>query len=221
MPLRVVVAEDSYLVRQGIQRLLERDPDIDLVELCVDLPTTLHAVETRLPRVVVTDIRMPPGNHDEGIQIAAILRARHPEVGVIVLSQYDDPAYAVRLLDGGAAGRAYLLKERLSEPGQLSAAIRQVAAGGSVIDPRVVEGLVAARVRNERSPLAELTPREREVLGLIARGMTNQAIATSLVLSVRVVEKHINAIFSKLELGEESDVHRRVKAVLIYLANGH
>jgi DNA-binding NarL/FixJ family response regulator len=218
MTLRIVVAEDSYLVREGIQRVLERDPELELVGSGQDFPSTLAAVEYHAPDVLVTDIRMPPGNRDEGIEIAAMLRERNPLTGVVVLSQFDEPEYAVRLFERGSAGRAYLLKERLSEPGQLSAAIRQVAAGGSVIDPRVVESLLAARTKSLRLTDA-LTPREREVLALMAQGKTNDAIATILVLSVRVVEKHINAIFSKLGLTEEREVHRRVKAVLIHLAH--
>jgi DNA-binding NarL/FixJ family response regulator len=215
----VVLAEDSYVVREGVQRLLERDRDIAVVAICADAEATMQAIERTVPDVVVTDIRMPPHHRDEGIELAARLRLERPEIGVVVLSQYDDPEYAVRLLDQGAAGRAYLLKERLSEAGQLTSAIKQVAAGGSVIDPRVVEVLVAARSRQERSPLDDLTRREGEVLALIAQGLSNEAIAGRLHLSLRVVEKHVGTIFSKLGLSEEREVHRRVKAVLIYLAH--
>lgn len=219
MAVRVVVAEDAYLVREGIQRVLERDAEVELVGVCENLASALATIEAQVPDVVVTDIRMPPSHQDEGIQLAAQLRATHPRVGVVVLSQFDEPEFAVRLLEGGSAGRAYLLKERLSEPGQLTAAIHRAASGESVIDPRVVERLVIAQARNARSPVAELSPRERDVLERMARGMSNDAIAADLVLSVRVVEKHINAIFSKLGLTEEREVHRRVKAVLIHLAH--
>jgi DNA-binding NarL/FixJ family response regulator len=178
----------------------------------------LAAIEHEKPDVVLTDIRMPPTGTDEGIRAAEELRISHPDIGVVVLSQYDDAAYAVSLLDKGSAGRAYLLKERVSDLGQLRNAILEVNAGGSVIDPRVVEGLVAARSRQASSPLARLTPREREILGEMAQGKNNAAIAGALVLSERAVEKHINSIFSKLTLTEETEVHRRVKAVLLFLS---
>ncbi len=170
--------------------------------------------------MVVTDIRMPPTGTDEGIRAAAELRESRPEIGVVVLSQYSEPAYALSFLDGGSRGRAYLLKERVSDIGQLAAAIREVAAGGSVIDPLVVDSLVAARSRPANSPLRLLTPREREILVEMARGKNNAAVAESLVLSERAVEKHINSIFSKLGLGAEPGVHRRVKAVLLFLSAG-
>ena len=166
---------------------------------------------------MLTDIRMPPSNSDEGIQIADQLRTSHPQVGVVVLSQFADAAYALALLDSGSDGRAYLLKERVRDRGQLMTAIRAVAQGGSVIDPKIVEGLVAARAHSERSPLSELTPREHEVLAEIAQGKNNTAIAESLVLTKRAVEKHINAIFSKLALSDEADAHKRVRAVLLFL----
>ena len=168
--------------------------------------------------MVVTDIRMPPTGTDEGIRAADELRERHPDVGVVVLSQYAEPAYALEFLDGGSRGRAYLLKERVSDIGQLAAAIREVANGGSVIDPVVVDALVAARSRAADSPLRRLTPRETEILAEMAQGKNNAAVAASLVLSERAVEKHINSIFSKLALSAEPDVHRRVKAVLLFLA---
>jgi DNA-binding NarL/FixJ family response regulator len=162
---------------------------------------------------------MPPGNTDEGIVAASTLRATHPDVGVVVLSQYVEPTYALQLFEGGSEGRAYLLKERLSDVEQLVQAIHEVTSGGSVIDPKVVESLVEARGRITHSPLEHLTPRELEVLSEIAQGKNNAAVAASLVLSERAVEKHINSLFSKLGLGEEPDVHRRVKAVLLYLAD--
>ncbi|HUS42584.1 MAG TPA: response regulator transcription factor [Ilumatobacteraceae bacterium] len=219
MVTRIVVAEDSLLVREGIEKLLGRQSGIEIVALCVDLPELLAAVETHRPDAVLTDIRMPPNNSDEGIVAATALRELHPEIGVVVLSQYVEPSYALQLFDGGSQGRAYLLKERLSDVDQLIQALDEVTTGGSVIDPKVVESLVNARGRGKHSPLEHLTPRELEVLSEIAQGKNNAAVASSLVLSERAVEKHINSLFSKLGLGEEPDVHRRVKAVLLYLAD--
>jgi DNA-binding NarL/FixJ family response regulator len=216
--IRVVVAEDSLLVREGIQKLLEAQPDIEVVALVGDLPALLEAVEADPPDVVMTDIRMPPTGTDEGIRAANQLRETHPELGVVVLSQYADPSYALALLEEGSERRAYLLKERVSDPDQIVTAIRDVARGGSVIDPKVVEVLVAARSRARTSPLSHLTPREREVLAEIAQGRNNAAVGTALGLSERAVEKHISSLFSKLGLSEEPDSHRRVKAVLLYLA---
>lgn len=218
MTVRVVVAEDSLLVREGIEKLLAAQDGIDVVAVCGDLPTLLESVVSASPDVVLTDIRMPPTGTDEGIRAASTLRETQPDVGVVVLSQYAEPAYALELLEGGSAGRAYLLKERLSDGAQLTAAIREVAGGGSVVDPKVVEVLVEARSRAARGPLDRLTPRETEVLAEIAQGKNNAAVAASLVLSERAVEKHINSLFSKLGLSEEPEVHRRVKAVLLYLA---
>jgi DNA-binding NarL/FixJ family response regulator len=214
----VLVAEDSRLVREGVVRLLERASVINVVAVCQDLRGLLEAVETARPDVVVTDIRMPPTGTDEGIEAALRLRSSHPGLGVVVLSQYDEPEYVLRFLDAGSDRRAYLLKDRLIHPDHLLAAIQTVAEGGSVIDPRVVETLVRARSRDQASPLWSLTRREREVLQLMAEGGNNDAIAAELFLSVRVIEKHINAIFSKLGLREVADLHHRVKAVLIYLA---
>ena len=216
--LRVVLAEDNYLVREGVRRLLEVQDGIEVVATCGDLDELSAAVEQHRPDVVLTDIRMPPTGTDEGIRASNALRRSHPEVGVVVLSQYEDPDYALSLLEHGSARRAYLLKERVSDPAQLLHAIREVAAGRSVIDPKVVEALVASRSRQARSPLAELSAREREVLSEMAQGKNNAAIAATLSLTVRAVEKHINAIFSKLGLGEEPDVDRRVKAVLLFLS---
>ena len=218
MPLRVVLAEDNLLVREGVQRLLEAQDGIELVATCGDLDGLLAAVERARPDVVITDIRMPPTGTDEGIRAAERLRTTHPEVGVVVLSQHDDPEYALALLEDGSARRAYLLKERVSRPEQLLAAVREVARGGSVIDPRVVEALVAQRARQAHSPLAELTARERDVLAAMAQGKTNAGIAEALVLTPRAVEKHINAIFSKLPLGQAPSADRRVTAVLLFLA---
>lgn len=216
--IRVVLGEDNYLAREAITHVLASEPRIALLAICPDSESLLRAVEEQKPHVVVTDIRMPPSGGDEGIRVANLLRETHAGVGVVVLSQYADPAYGLALLEGGSDGRAYLLKERVQDGAQLVAAIEAVAEGGSVIDAKVVEGLVAARVRAEGSPLAELTPRELEILALIARGNSNQAIADQLVLTKRAVEKHINAVFLKLNLSEAQDVSRRVKAALIYLA---
>jgi DNA-binding NarL/FixJ family response regulator len=218
MVLRVVLAEDNLLVREGVARLLEAQDGVEVVAACGDLDALLGAADDHHTDAVLTDIRMPPTNSDEGIRAAERLRRTHPELGVVVLSQYDEPAYAVALLEGGAAGRAYLLKERVSDPEQLVGALREVARGGSVIDPRVVEALVAARARAERSPLRWLTAREREVLAEMAQGKTNAAISAALHLTVRAVEKHINAIFSKLPLAEAPGADRRVTAVLLFLA---
>jgi DNA-binding NarL/FixJ family response regulator len=217
-PVRVVLAEDSYLVREGVRRLLELRDEVELVAVCEDLDSLLAAVGETPADVVVTDIRMPPSHTDEGIRVAEHLRATSPETGVVVLSQYADPRFALRLLEHGSAGRGYLLKERVSDLDQLLAAIGEVARGGSVIDPKVVDQLVASRASAAQSRLDELTPRELETLSEMAQGKNNAAIAASLVLTERAVEKHINAIFSKLGLTWEPDVNRRVKAVLVYLA---
>lgn len=218
MAIRVIFADDSYLIREGVRQLLELQDDIELVAACEDLDSLLEAIDAEEPDVVLTDIRMPPEGTDEGIRAAEYLREKRPETGVVVLSQYSDPAYALALLEKGSARRAYLLKERVSDPEQLVGAIREVAAGGSVIDPQVVDALVAARARAAESPLSELTPRESEVLGEMAQGKNNAAIAGSLVLTERAVEKHIHSIFSKLDLSFEKDGHKRVKAVLLYLS---
>jgi DNA-binding NarL/FixJ family response regulator len=219
VPIKVVLADDSYLVREGVRRLLEHEPDIDLVAVCEDYDSLLEAIAGTEPDVLLTDIRMPPSGTDEGVRAAERLRRLRPDAGVVLLSQYADPAYALAFLEGGTEGRAYLLKERVADLDQLLAAIREVARGGSVIDPKVVEALVAARSRNAQSPLARLTPREREVLALLAEGRSNAAVADGLVLSERAVEKHINSIFAKLGLPEARDAHRRVKAVLLFLAD--
>ena len=168
MAIRVVLAEDNYLAREGIVRALEAIEDIDVVAACGDLETAREAVAAARPDVVVTDIRMPPNHSDEGIRFAAELRTSRPEIGVVVLSQHTDPHYALALFDGGAAGRAYLLKERVRDRAQLGTAVREVASGGSVVDPRIVEGLLAVRLRKDHSPLEELTPRELEILAQIA-----------------------------------------------------
>ncbi len=219
MAIRVVLAEDHYLVREGIKQLIESQPDLDLVAACEDLDSLIKAIDELKPDVVLTDIRMPPTNSDEGIRAAGHLREVLPDAGVVVLSQYADPQYALAFLEHGSKGRGYLLKERVSDGDQLTNAINEVARGGSVIDPRVIDALVAARSRAAESPLRLLTPRETEILSEMAQGKNNAAIAETLVLSERAVEKHINSIFSKLALGEEPEIHRRVKAVLLFLSD--
>jgi DNA-binding NarL/FixJ family response regulator len=218
MPIRVVLADDSFIVREGMHELLKSVEEIEIVAVCSDLDSLRAAVEREHPDVVLTDIRMPPTNTDEGVRMAAELRDSAPKVGVVVLSQYADAEYALALLDKGAAGRAYLLKERVSDLDQLVNAIREVSRGGSVVDARVVENLIDARSRNKRSALADVTQREREVLAAVAEGKNNAAIGKALHLSDGAVEKHISSIFSKLGLSEETAVHRRVKATLIFLA---
>jgi DNA-binding NarL/FixJ family response regulator len=218
--LRVVVADDSYLVREALGHLLDSDPRVELVATCSDGRELAETVAAKLPDVVVTDIRMPPSGDDEGIAFARRLRETHPEIGVVVVSEYADPRFGLALLESGSARRAYLLKNRLRDREHLIAAVRAVAAGESILDAKVVDALIAARTGNDHSPLHELSGRELEILGHIAEGKSNQAIAEALYLSKRAVEKHINAIFMKLGLQQDDDVSRRVKAALIYLADG-
>jgi DNA-binding NarL/FixJ family response regulator len=217
--IRVVVAEDSLLVREGLRQLLAASPSVDVVASYGDVQGVLDAVERDRPDVVVTDIRMPPSNTDEGIRLADHLRESHPSTGVVVVSQYAQPPYVLALLEHGSDRRGYLLKERIHDRGQLVSAIDTVARGGSVIDPKVVEVLVEARARADHSPLAHLTPRERDVLAEMAEGKSNAAIAESLVLTKRAVEKHINSIFTKLGLVASEDVSKRVKATLMFLSD--
>jgi DNA-binding NarL/FixJ family response regulator len=212
--LRVIVADDSYLVREALGFLLDTDPRIDLVARCQDGDELDRLVSAELPDVVVTDIRMPPHGDDEGIQFADRLRETQPGIGVVVLSLYADPRYALALFQHGFERRAYLLKDRCRDREHLIGAIYAVADGDSVVDPKIVEALVAAR----RTGLDELTPREREILSHMAQGKSNQAIADEVFLSKKAVEKHINAIFMKLGLVESEEVSRRVKAALIYLS---
>jgi DNA-binding NarL/FixJ family response regulator len=219
MTIRVVVGEDSAVVREGIQRMLDRREDIEVAAACADAATLRAAIAEHRPDVVLTDIRMPPTLTDEGIQIAVELRESAPEVGVVVLSQHVEPTYALALLEGGSARRAYLLKERLRDATELTRAIREVAAGGSVIDPLVVDELVEARTARANSPLRDLTESESAILAMIAQGLSNSAIAEQLVVTKRAVERHINAIFLKLDLRDAEDVSRRVKAALVYLAD--
>jgi DNA-binding NarL/FixJ family response regulator len=218
MPIRLVIAEDHYLLREGVRRLLETEPDLEVAAVCGDLDSLLAAVKEEKPDVVVTDIRMPPSNVDEGIRAAEQLRETDPDIGVVVLSQYANPTYALALLESGSARRSYLLKERVQDLEQLVSAIRTVAEGGSVIDPKVVDALVADNARGEESRLNQLTPRERDVLREMAMGKSNAAIGESLFLAERSVEKVIHSIFLKLGLTWETAVHKRVKAVILYLS---
>ncbi len=214
-----MIAEDAYLVREAIEMILDGSNAVEVVRSCVDRDSLLAAIEEEQPDAVVTDIRMPPSGTDEGIEVAHQLRDTHPDIGVVVLSQFAEPRYPLALLESGSSGRAYLLKDRVHDRGQLVSAIEAVVAGESVIDPKVVEVLVGAQAQRASSPLSELTPREYEVLAEIAQGKSNAAIADSLFLTKRAVEKHINAIFMKLNLRDSDDVSRRVKATLIYLTD--
>ena len=219
MTFRVVIAEDHLLVREGLERILASSDDVELVGTAVDGEALLESVERARPDVVVTDVRMPSSDAHDGIRIAGELRRRFPEVAVLAISQYADPAYAFALFRDGARGRGYLLKERLTAPGELVAAIVEVASGGSAVDPLIVDALVAERSRGESSPLAALTAREHEVLAEVAAGKSNAAIASSLVITRRAVEHHIASIFAKLHLPSEQEVSRRVQATLLYLAD--
>jgi DNA-binding NarL/FixJ family response regulator len=215
--LRVVLAEDHYLVREGTRRLLEDSGAVETLAAVSTASELLDAVGRLTPDAAITDIRMPPGHNMEGIEAAHRIRAAHPGVGVVVLSQHADPEYANELLRHGAGGLAYLLKDRLGDVGELVRALRTVVEGGSVIDPAVVDAMLADRAQQERSPLAELTPRELDVLREMARGMTNAGIAETLIVSESSVEKYVRAIFMKLGLSQERQHHRRVKAVLTFL----
>jgi DNA-binding NarL/FixJ family response regulator len=214
----VVLGEDNYLAREGIVRVLEELDGVELVAAAGDLDALRAEVDRVRPDVVLTDIRMPPTLSDEGIRLARELRETHPGIGVVVLSQHVEPLYALALFDSGSDRRAYLLKERLRDGEELGRALREVAAGGSLVDPRVVDVLVSRSSRRDESPLARLSAREQEILSLVAEGRSNGAIADALVITKRAVERHINAIFAKLELADSADVSRRVKAALLYLA---
>jgi DNA-binding NarL/FixJ family response regulator len=216
--VRVVVAEDSYMIREFLISVMGSSPDLELVGVCTTSRELQLAVSSLHPDVIVTDIRMPPAWTDDGIRIAGQLRETNPEIGVVVLSQYSDPAYVLALLSGGTRRRSYLLKERIRHSDDLIAAIKAVAEGGSVIDPAIVDVLIEARSKASHSRLSHLTPRERQLLGEIAAGKSNAAIASSLFLTKRAVEKHVNSIFAKLDLPETEDVSRRVAATLIYLS---
>ena len=217
--VKVALAEDNVLLREGISRLVAANKDFELVGVASDLPQLLALAAERVPDVVVTDIRMPPTGTDEGIQAASWLREHYPSTGVVVLSQYVAPKYAVALLEHGSAGRAYLLKERVGSVDELARAIRAVAGGGSVIDHMVVDELVKARSQEPSSGMSLLTARESQILAEMAQGKSNSAIAGALYVTERAVEKHTNSIFAKLGLSEEKDVNRRVKAVLVYLSH--
>lgn len=218
--LRIVIADDDYLLREGAARLLSYVAGIEVLETVGTAEALLDAVGRLRPDAVLTDIRMPPGHQMEGIEAAHAIRRDHPGVGVVVLSQHAAPAYAMELFREGTAGLAYLLKERIGDVEEVVRALRETAAGGSVIDPRIVEAFIVRRARGEGSRLGELSVRELEVLREMARGKTNAAIAQALVLSVSAVEKHVGAIFDKLDLAEEPALHRRVAAVLAYLRSG-
>jgi len=216
--LKVVVAEDSLLVREGLRHVFDGEVDIVVAAETSDAESTIEAIERLHPDVLVTDIRMPPSNRTEGIAIAQALRQTHPAMAVIVISQYADADYALSLFDDGHAARGYLLTERLSDGKQLIDAVRTVAAGGAVVDPQVVDTLLRAQEARSESPFATLTPREREVLGLVASGLSNAAIAKRLWITQRAVERHIGSIFSKLGLSNEGRLNRRVAATLAFLA---
>ena len=214
---RVVLADDSLLIRQGVRSLLEDIAGVEVVAECNDAVELLVAVAEHRPDVVVTDIRMPPSHTDEGIRAALQIRRDDPSTGVVVLSQYSEPEYVLMLFENGSDGLAYLLKERIGDVDQLDHAVRAVAGGGSSVDPEIIDVLVRGRARSS-GPLSRLTPRETEVLAAIAEGLNNTAIAERLILSEKAVAKHINSIFAKLDLGASDDVHRRVKAVLLWLS---
>jgi DNA-binding NarL/FixJ family response regulator len=216
--ISILIVEDSLLVRDSVQRALSTDPEVTVVGAAEDYDSAVELVDQHRPTIVVTDIRMPPTSTDEGIRLARWMRTAHPDAGVIVLSQYAEPRYAAGLLEDGTAGRGYLLKERIAHFDELSEAVRQVAAGGTVLDPLVVEALLAQP--RSAPALSRLTPREREVLSELATGFSNRTVAQRLVLSQRAVEKHINSIFAKLELTADDAVDRRVKAVLMFLNDG-
>jgi DNA-binding NarL/FixJ family response regulator len=217
MSIRVILAEDDFLVREGVRRVLEATTDITVVAVCADGDELLAAVDAHPPDVVVTDLRMPPSGTEEGIRIANRLRRTHPTVGVVVLSQFAEPEYALALLEQGSHRRAYLLKERVHDRSGIAQAIRDVADGGSAFDVKLVDALASAQSEAETSPLSTLSPREREVLAEVAQGKSNAAIAASLVLTKSAVEKHINSIFGKLELTGAQDISHRVKAALMFL----
>lgn len=214
--MRVVLADDNLLIREGLAAVLGSLDAIEIVAECDDVDSLMAAVETHVPDAVITDIRMPPTHTDEGITASIAIRQRHPNIGVVVLSQFAEPALVLALFEHGSDGLGYLLKERVN-PRDLDRALRTVIDGGSAVDPKIVEVLVQGRSRRP-SAIDQLTPRESEVLSLIAEGLNNTAVAEALVLSPKAVAKHINSIFSKLGLGDEDSAHRRVKAVLLWLS---
>ncbi len=212
--MRVVLAEDSVLLREGVARLLE-DQGFDIVAQTGTAEDLMLKVRSYSPNVVIVDIRMPPTHTDEGLKAAQEIRGSYPEIGVLVLSQYVEPTYAMELLADSAEGVGYLLKDRVSDVGEFAAAVRRVGEGGSALDPAIVSQLVGRRRRDD--PIDQLTPREREVLEHMAQGRSNQGIADQLVVTERAVEKHVTSIFAKLRLPHTSEDHRRVLAVLTYL----
>lgn len=216
--MRIVVAEDNNLLRQGLTQLLEVTGEVEVVGSCGDLHELLAAVDRELPDAVLTDIRMPPTHVDEGICAALRIRPKYPTIGVVVLSEYASPTYAVQLLGAESAGVGYLVKDRVTDITQVIAALRTVCAGGSVVDSQVITQMMAARTVVRSSPLDHLTDRELEVLEAMAQGQSNAAIAASIHAAERTVEKYISSIFSKLHLVDEPDVNRRVRAVVLYLS---
>jgi len=217
VPIRIVVADDNYLAREAISRVLESDEELEIVATCPDLDSLRAAVDEEQPDVVLADIQMPPAKSDEGIRLAKELRTTHPGIAVVILSQYAEPVYATELLAEGSDGRAYLLKDRVQHRGDLTRAVRAVASGGSVLDPRIVELLLTSARTHDASRFDSLTPREREVLVLLAEGWSNAGIAEQLGITTRAVERHIRSIFSKLDLGDSARHNRRVRAALLYL----
>ena len=218
-PIRVVLADDAFLARTAVGHLLQGVPTVAVVAECDDATEVPRICDEQRADLLITDIRMPPSGEDEGIRLAARLRDTHPALGVIVLSTYADVTYALKLFESGSDGRAYLLKDRIRDRAQLVDAVEAVADGHSVIDPKIVEDLIRARQTMTTSRIDQLTPRELETLALVAEGHSNAIIAERLVLTKRAVEKHVNAIFAKLELGDPDHVSRRVRAALIYLAD--
>jgi DNA-binding NarL/FixJ family response regulator len=216
--IRVVCGEDSYIAREGILRALEDEEDIDVVATCPDFDSLRATIHELVPDVVLADISMPPTNTDEGIRLAEELRTTHPNMGLVILSQYAEPVYATQLLEDGSDRRAYLLKDRVQYRSDLTRALREVASGRSVVDPRIVELLLTARRKRADSHFDALTPREQEILALVAEGRSNGAIAADIVITKRAVERHINSIFMKLDLGDSENISRRVKATVLYLA---
>jgi len=216
--MRIVVAEDNNLLRQGLTQLLEATGDVEVVGSCGDADELLSVVDRELPDAVLTDIRMPPTHLDEGIQAALSIRSAHPGIGVVVLSQYASPTYAVQLLGAESAGVGYLVKDRVADIAQVIAALRTVSSGGSVLDSDVIAEMMAARSVVRSSPMSDLTEREREVLEAMAQGLSNGAIAATVHAAERTVEKYISSIFTKLHLVDEPDVNRRVRAVVLYLS---
>jgi DNA-binding NarL/FixJ family response regulator len=217
MATRVLLADDSLLIRSGVEALLDGEGSVELVGAASSLPELLAEVERLKPDLVITDVRMPPSLTDEGVQAAVQLRASHPKVGVLVLSQVSDPSFLRRILDGGSGHRGYLLKDNLATPGELLTAIELVTSGGSFIDPSMVDLLMSQQAQRAESPIDQLTQREREILSAIATGRSNQAIGEDLFVSHRAVEKHINSIFAKLGLFDDPVINRRVQAVLLFL----